>query len=48
MQSHTTTERAAGLFLIYAALLAVVAVGLWRPNRDLQTAPAAYNYIRQF
>ncbi len=48
MQSHTTTERAAGLILIYAALLAVVAAGLWRPNRDLQTTPAAYIYIRHF
>jgi uncharacterized membrane protein (DUF2068 family) len=50
MQHHTTSEQAAGLVLIYAALVAVVAVGLWRPkdNQNSQTMPAAYTYIRQF
>lgn len=50
MQQDTTTARAAGLLVIYASLIAVVAVELWRPadHPGRQQAPSAHMYVRNF
>lgn len=50
MPHDTKTARTAGLFMIYASLIAVVAVELWRPSDHpvRQQLPSAYLHIRSF